>query len=123
MLKLAAADRFGLIAYSPLAQGLLTDKYLDGRIPAGARAANSTFLSPEQIDDVYRERAAALNPIARDRGQSLAQLQRRELPHPPGAPEGALVPVSPEVSVAGFEADGVAEFLGGVGEVWVCAGV
>ena len=74
LLKVAAADGFGLVAYSPLAQGLLTDKYLDGGIPAGARAANSTFLSPEQIDDVYRERAAALNGIARDRGQSLAQL-------------------------------------------------
>ncbi|WP_405067086.1 aldo/keto reductase [Kribbella sp. NBC_01510] len=74
LLELAGADGFGLVAYSPLAQGLLTDKYLAGRIPAGARAANSTFLSPEQIDDVYRERAAALNGIARDRGQSLAQL-------------------------------------------------
>jgi L-glyceraldehyde 3-phosphate reductase len=57
-----------------LAQGLLTDKYLDGTIPAGARAANSTFLSPAQIDEVYRERATALNGIARERGQSLAQL-------------------------------------------------
>jgi L-glyceraldehyde 3-phosphate reductase len=74
LLKLAAADGFGLVAYSPLAQGLLTDKYLDGTIPAGARAANSTFLSPAQIDEVYRERATALNGIARERGQSLAQL-------------------------------------------------
>ncbi len=73
LLKLAATDGFGLVAYSPLAQGLLTDKYLDG-IPTDARAANSTFLSPDQIDDVYRERAAALNGIAQQRGQSLAQL-------------------------------------------------
>jgi len=74
LLKLAAEDGFGLVAYSPLAPGLLTDKYLDGTIPAGARAANSSFLSPDQITDVYRERATALNGIAQERGQSLAQL-------------------------------------------------
>ncbi|MBT2225773.1 aldo/keto reductase [Nonomuraea sp. NEAU-A123] len=73
LLKLAAEDGFGLIVYSPLAQGLLTNKYLDG-IPAGARAENSAFLSPDVIDDTYRQRAAALNGIAERRGQSLAQL-------------------------------------------------
>ncbi|MEU4227892.1 aldo/keto reductase [Nonomuraea sp. NPDC026600] len=73
LLKLAAEDGFGLIVYSPLAQGLLTNKYLDG-IPAGARAENSAFLSPDVIDDTYRQRAAALNRIAEGRGQSLAQL-------------------------------------------------
>jgi L-glyceraldehyde 3-phosphate reductase len=73
LLKLAAEDGFGLIVYSPLAQGLLTNKYLDG-IPAGARAGNSAFLSPDVIDDTYRQRAAALNRIAERRGQSLAQL-------------------------------------------------
>ena len=74
LLKLAAEDGVGLIVYSPLAQGLLTDKYLDGSIPAGARAAASTFLSPDDISDVYRERARALNDLATQRGQSLAQL-------------------------------------------------
>lgn len=73
LLDTAAADGFGLIVYSPLAQGLLTDKYLDG-VPAGARAQHSTFLKPDVIDDVYRQRTAALNKIAADRGQSLAQL-------------------------------------------------
>ncbi|MFG1688061.1 aldo/keto reductase [Nonomuraea sp. NPDC049269] len=73
LLKLAAEDGFGLIVYSPLAQGLLTNKYLDG-IPAGARAENSAFLSPDVIDDTYRQRAAALDRIAERRGQSLAQL-------------------------------------------------
>jgi L-glyceraldehyde 3-phosphate reductase len=73
LLKLAAEDGFGLVVYSPLAQGLLTDKYLTG-IPAGARAENSTFLRPDVIDDVYRRRAGALNQIAKQRGQSLAQL-------------------------------------------------
>ncbi|MFC0531524.1 aldo/keto reductase [Phytohabitans kaempferiae] len=73
LLKLAADQGFGLVVYSPLAQGLLTDKYLDG-VPAGARAQNSAFLKPDVIDDTYRQRAAALNKIAADRGQSLAQL-------------------------------------------------
>ncbi|MEV6286207.1 aldo/keto reductase [Kribbella sp. NPDC051770] len=74
LLDQAAADGFGLVAYSPLAQGLLTDKYLDGTIPEGARAAISTFLSADQIDATYRERATALSKIAHARGQSLAQL-------------------------------------------------
>ncbi|MEU8176156.1 aldo/keto reductase [Microbispora hainanensis] len=73
LLKLAAEDGFGLVVYSPLAQGLLTDKYLAG-IPADARAGNSAFLSPDVIDGTYRRRAAALDDIARERGQSLAQL-------------------------------------------------
>ncbi|GAA3300200.1 aldo/keto reductase [Dactylosporangium vinaceum] len=73
LLKLAAEDGFGLVVYSPLAQGLLTGRYLDG-IPAGARAGNSPFLSTDVIDDTYRQRAAALNDIAAARGQSLAQL-------------------------------------------------
>jgi L-glyceraldehyde 3-phosphate reductase len=73
LLKLAAEDGFGLVVYSPLAQGLLTDKYLTG-IPDGARAQHSAFLSPDVIDGPYRQRAAALNGIASGRGQSLAQL-------------------------------------------------
>ncbi|MET7463807.1 L-glyceraldehyde 3-phosphate reductase [Nonomuraea sp. NPDC005501] len=60
----------GCIVYSPLAQGLLTDRYLEG-VPAGSRAATSRFLSAEQID---RELAGELNEIARGRGQSLAQM-------------------------------------------------
>ncbi|MER5479422.1 aldo/keto reductase [Streptomyces sp. NPDC002734] len=70
---LAIEEGFGLIVYSPLAQGLLTDKYLE-TIPDGARARNSDFLKPEQIDDTYRHRTARLDKLARDRGQSLAQL-------------------------------------------------
>lgn len=73
LLDTASADGIGVIVYSPLAQGLLTDKYLE-TIPEGARARNSAFLSPEVIDDTYRQRTAALNKIAEARGQSLAQL-------------------------------------------------
>jgi L-glyceraldehyde 3-phosphate reductase len=74
LLDLAEQDGFGLVVYSPLAQGLLTNKYLDGTVPAGARAANSPFISAADIDDTYRERATELNKIAEQRGQSLAQL-------------------------------------------------
>jgi L-glyceraldehyde 3-phosphate reductase len=73
LLELSAAEGFGLIVYSPLAQGLLTNKYLES-IPEGARAANSRFLSQDSIDDTYRQRAAELNKLAESRGQSLAQL-------------------------------------------------
>lgn len=73
LLETAERDGFGVIVYSPLAQGLLTDKYLE-TIPAGARAVNSTFLSPDVIDETYRQRTAELNKLAAARGQSLAQL-------------------------------------------------
>ncbi|WP_054813754.1 aldo/keto reductase [Nocardia arizonensis] len=73
LLAAAGADGFGLIVYSPLAQGLLTDKYLE-TIPDGARARDSAFLAPEVIDETYRRRTAELNKIAAARGQSLAQL-------------------------------------------------
>src|SRR5215207_5602018 len=62
------------IVFSPLAQGLLTDRYLTGDVPAGSRAATSVFLSPDRISDDYLQRARALNEIADSRGQSLAQL-------------------------------------------------
>ncbi|AWB86694.1 aldo/keto reductase [Mycetocola zhujimingii] len=64
----------GSIVFSPLAQGLLTDRYLDGTIPDGSRAATSRFLPAERISDTYLDRARALNALAADRGQSLAQL-------------------------------------------------
>ncbi|WP_427891916.1 aldo/keto reductase [Kribbella sp. GL6] len=73
LLETANRDGFGVIVYSPLAQGLLTDKYLDS-IPDGARAKNSTFLSPDVIDETYRRRTTELNKLAESRGQSLAQL-------------------------------------------------
>jgi L-glyceraldehyde 3-phosphate reductase len=64
----------GSIVFSPLAQGLLTDRYLDGSVPAGSRAATSHFLPAERISETYLERARALNGIASERGQTLAQL-------------------------------------------------
>jgi L-glyceraldehyde 3-phosphate reductase len=63
----------GCIVFSPLAQGMLTDKYLDG-IPAGSRASRPGSLSPDLITDEVMERIRSLNGIAQRRGQSLAQM-------------------------------------------------
>lgn len=63
----------GSIVFSPLAQGMLTDRYLNG-IPADSRAATRRWLKEESIDETYLARARALNEIALGRGQSLAQL-------------------------------------------------
>jgi L-glyceraldehyde 3-phosphate reductase len=63
----------GCITFSPLAQGMLTDKYLDG-IPAGSRASRDDSLSPKLLTDEAIARVRALNEIAAARGQSLAQL-------------------------------------------------
>src|SRR5215203_1748647 len=63
----------GSIVFSPLAQGMLTDRYLDG-IPSDSRAAEGRWISAANIDETYLSRARALNDIAVGRGQTLAQL-------------------------------------------------
>jgi L-glyceraldehyde 3-phosphate reductase len=63
----------GCIVFSPLAQGMLSDRYLDG-IPEGSRASRDATLSPSLITDEALEKIRALNELARDRGQSLAQM-------------------------------------------------
>jgi L-glyceraldehyde 3-phosphate reductase len=63
----------GCIAFSPLAQGMLTGRYLDG-IPADSRASQGKSLDPGMINNATMTQARALNEIARERGQSLAQL-------------------------------------------------
>jgi L-glyceraldehyde 3-phosphate reductase len=63
----------GCIVFSPLAQGMLTDKYLDG-IPEGSRASRDGSLSPRLIDEQALAKIKALNEIAARRGQTLAQL-------------------------------------------------
>jgi L-glyceraldehyde 3-phosphate reductase len=63
----------GCIVFSPLAQGMLTDKYLDG-IPEGSRASRLGSLSPDLINDQSLAKIRALNEIAAGRGQTLAQL-------------------------------------------------
>jgi L-glyceraldehyde 3-phosphate reductase len=63
----------GCIVFSPLAQGMLSDKYLDG-IPAGSRASRPATLSPDLITDDALKKIRALNEVASGRGQSLAQM-------------------------------------------------
>jgi L-glyceraldehyde 3-phosphate reductase len=63
----------GCIVFSPLAQGMLTDKYLNG-IPEGSRATRHGTLSPDLITNETLEKIRALNEIAAGRGQSLAQM-------------------------------------------------
>ena len=73
-LPLAAEFGSGFIAFSPLAQGLLTDKYLNG-IPEGSRAARSSgFLQRSQVTPEKIEAARQLNEIARLRGQTLVEM-------------------------------------------------
>jgi L-glyceraldehyde 3-phosphate reductase len=63
----------GVIAFSPLAQGVLTDRYLDG-IPADSRAAQGKSLNPDSLTEDTLKHVRALNEIAKERGQSVAQL-------------------------------------------------
>jgi L-glyceraldehyde 3-phosphate reductase len=63
----------GCIVFSPLAQGMLSDKYLNG-IPEGSRASRDGSLSPRLITDEAVEKIRGLDGIAQRRGQSLAQL-------------------------------------------------
>jgi L-glyceraldehyde 3-phosphate reductase len=73
LLDVLGADGVGCIAFSPLAQGMLTDKYLGG-IPEGSRAAQGKSLSPDLLTDETLRHVRALNELAQSRGQSLAQL-------------------------------------------------
>jgi L-glyceraldehyde 3-phosphate reductase len=63
----------GCIAFSPLAQGMLTDRYLDG-VPGDSRAAQGKSLDPDQLSERNLTHIRALNKLAAARGQSLAQL-------------------------------------------------
>jgi L-glyceraldehyde 3-phosphate reductase len=74
LLTTLAALKVGAIAFSPLAQGLLTDKYLGGAAPRNSRAARAFYLKPEAISESYLERVRGLNEIAQARGLTLAQL-------------------------------------------------
>jgi L-glyceraldehyde 3-phosphate reductase len=74
LLDVLGREGVGCIAFSALAQGVLTGKYLDG-IPAGSRASQADgTLAAEEISEQRLGRVRALNDIARARGQSLAQL-------------------------------------------------
>ncbi len=63
----------GCVAFSPLAQGLLTDRYLEG-VPEGSRASRATSLTPDMLSEENLARVRALAEIATRRGQRLSQL-------------------------------------------------
>jgi L-glyceraldehyde 3-phosphate reductase len=73
LLDVLGGEGVGCIAFSPLAQGVLTGKYLDG-VPAGSRASLNDSLSSDQIAPQTLARVRALDQIAKSRGQTLAQL-------------------------------------------------
>ncbi|MGW4668396.1 L-glyceraldehyde 3-phosphate reductase [Streptosporangium sandarakinum] len=66
-------EGMGCIAFSPLAQGMLTSRYLDG-IPEGSRASLGRFLTPEMLTEETMRHVRRLNEIAQGRGQTLAQM-------------------------------------------------
>jgi L-glyceraldehyde 3-phosphate reductase len=73
LLDVLGEEGVGCIAFSPLAQGMLTDRYLDG-VPEDSRAAQGKSLGSELLSEENLAHVRALNDVARNRGQSLAQL-------------------------------------------------
>ena len=73
LLDVLADEGTGCIGFSPLAQGMLTDRYLDG-IPEGSRASRDTSLSPDLLTDETLDKIRALGQVAAGRGQTLAQM-------------------------------------------------
>jgi L-glyceraldehyde 3-phosphate reductase len=73
LLDVLGEEGVGCIAFSPLAQGMLTDRYLNG-IPQDSRAAQGKSLDPSLLTDEALGHVRRLNEIAAERGQSLAQL-------------------------------------------------
>ena len=73
LLDVLGDEGVGCITFSPLAQGMLTDKYLEG-IPAGSRAARGYALSEDLLAEETLDKIRALNELAQSRGQALAQM-------------------------------------------------
>ena len=73
LLDVLEEEGIGCIAFSPLAQGMLTTKYLDG-VPEGSRAASGRFLSREFLSDENLTHVRALSELAGERGQALSQM-------------------------------------------------
>ncbi len=73
LLAVLAEEGIGCIVFSPLAQGLLTDRYLDG-VPSDARASHPGSFSADLLTDANLEKVRALHQIAERRGQTLAQM-------------------------------------------------
>jgi L-glyceraldehyde 3-phosphate reductase len=74
LLDVLEREGIGCIAFSPLAQGMLTDKYLGGSVPEGSRAAQDHFLKQDMLTPEALAHVQALNALAQERGQTLAQM-------------------------------------------------
>jgi len=70
----ALDGKVGMICFSPLAQGLLTSRYLDGKVPAGSRASENVFLKAKNITPIVVEKLNKLDQIAKKRGQTLSEM-------------------------------------------------
>jgi L-glyceraldehyde 3-phosphate reductase len=73
LLEVLDREGVGAIVFSPLAQGLLTDKYLDG-VPEDSRVRRGNYFSERLLSDENIARVRSLNDLARGRGQTLAQM-------------------------------------------------
>ncbi len=94
LLDLLEREKVGGIVFSPLAQGLLSDKYLNG-IPAGSRATRNHFLKSEAITPALVAKLKQLNAIAVERGQTLAQMAIAWVLHRPGVTSALIGASSP----------------------------
>ncbi|MCM1021124.1 MAG: aldo/keto reductase [Muribaculum sp.] len=94
-LQAAVDNGVGFVAFSPLAQGLLTNRYING-IPEGSRATKSRFLQAENITPEMVERIKRLSKIAANRGQSLAQMAVAWVLAHPGVTSAIVGASSPE---------------------------
>ncbi len=70
----ALDGKVGMICFSPLAQGLLTSRYLDGKVPRGSRASENVFLKAKNITSEVVEKLNKLDAIAKKRGQTLSEM-------------------------------------------------
>jgi L-glyceraldehyde 3-phosphate reductase len=106
LLDVLSEEGVGCIVFSPLAQGLLTDRYLDG-IPEGSRAArDDSYLSKEQVTDEVVATVRRLNEVAAARGQTMAQLAIAWVLRQPGVASalvGASRPAQIEDAVSALD--------------------
>ena len=96
VLTLAQEHGFGVVVYSPLAQGLLTDRYLDGSIPADARAGRSEFLGTDFLTPEYLARARRHAALAQEADATAAQLSLRWILRQPAVTSVLLGASRPE---------------------------
>ena len=115
--RLLVEEGVGGIVFSPLNQGMLTDRYLNG-VPADSRAARGGFLKPEALTDEVMAKIRALNGIAAGRGQTLAEMAIAWLLGRPGVTSALIGASRPEQIrdvVAGLRnLDFTAEELAGI---------